>query len=532
MIFILTFELSKQDRNLPSYLDQWTPIHRGLTKACTVPYTLRAVCRSWYEICSSTPVLWSRILVDIGYRETPLREVERYLNASATSLLEINVTKREGFQITLEKGAPPLYDSDSDDGSDDDMDDPMNEETGDQEDYDVRPSGPSNEGSATSQRSLSSQSSDVDPLHEENSHIREVMRLILPHFDRCRVLRIEVRWAHQLPLLGHDFGGTSHHLEELKLWAYRDRGDVEIEPLPPSLPLSFPNMQHLVIDGANFRSTCLSCPESNNLFSTCQALVDVLINTDVAHDEDIQNMDLHAIMSLLSTLPHLKRLGFRDFDCNIDDMLLSEVPVLENLTSLSFDKIPYTISAFILQHQESRFLTDLRVANPFASPDFTEFDTLPNVHLLTIHGVFPPDLAPFIATLTNCTELNLVNIGAEESASLFRKMTDYGELNPYVAPKIRALNIVDIDHQWPEDQDSRFNLLPSLVRTRLEAATSTLATRWDIGPLSPLERLHVYSYDSMDDKTRMWLERHVSDFAYYHPSSAHVTPGMFYPIYW
>jgi hypothetical protein len=212
------------------------------------PYAIASVCSFWRDVMLMTPAFWTRIVILVDARPTPLSMIECQLAWTRNLPIEVTITSRATWRI---------------------------------------------------------------PVHpHEKARVASVMAIIAPQLRRCRKLRIDVSLSSSLPSFPSSFHGDAPLLEELRLECDSDDGDSDaaIGSLETQITTRFqcPALWKLAIDGRNFYNTCEEGKWPSFEFP---AVNDLAISRFTGHPNPLPLQD---ILSALCVMPNLTNLRLAD----------------------------------------------------------------------------------------------------------------------------------------------------------------------------------------------------------------------------
>ncbi|KAF9038054.1 hypothetical protein BJ165DRAFT_418764 [Panaeolus papilionaceus] len=179
------------------------------------PHSQARVCTRWRAILSSSPTIWTRVVVSrVSGDWTHPHELEEYLRWTKGHPIEVYIGNERNQRAELNGFGPNTV--------------------------------------------------------SERDMVAQYTALLRPHLWRCTVIDYHVQYSTSLPSLIHDLTGISEHLESLRL-VCDEECPASYKPtktLPPInaqiralLARSYPKLIALAIDGANFILACLYLPE-------------------------------------------------------------------------------------------------------------------------------------------------------------------------------------------------------------------------------------------------------------------------------
>lgn len=164
-------------------------------------HAVSSACRQWRDVTHNLPEYWSRLVIFIDEKFTPLSEVQKQIELSAHVPLDIFVVNR---------------DLDSDDEDDD-------------ENW-------------------------REKAEKENSRAEAVMKLLAPLIPRCRCCVFDVTYSSSLPYISQYFRGHAADLRVLKLHCR-----IDDRSRPPPVPeilaeenFTFPLLTTIALEGSTF----------------------------------------------------------------------------------------------------------------------------------------------------------------------------------------------------------------------------------------------------------------------------------------
>ncbi|KAH7929155.1 hypothetical protein BV22DRAFT_1192224 [Leucogyrophana mollusca] len=248
----------------------WDLVNHDFASGTLFPYSLAAVCPSWCDILSSFPEFWTRVVISIDARPTPLSDVRSYLQWSRDLPITVIVTRRDDKH---------------------------------EKDY-----------------------------TEEKNRVDAVIGCISEQLFRCETLRVNVIYSSSLPQLRKHFRGEALRLKNLLLES-ADFGGVDV-PDDTSQPLDIldlrcPFVERLYVDGWNFRDVCVADPAairwnyhySSYWFCQLQNLSDITISRYKASENGGRGLSMKATLKALAAMPRLHSLSIRavEFDNTVID---------------------------------------------------------------------------------------------------------------------------------------------------------------------------------------------------------------------
>jgi hypothetical protein len=224
-------------------------------------HAVSSVCRLWRDIAHNQPEYWSRLVIFIDKKFTPLSEVQKQIELSAHVPLDIFVVHRD------------LDTDDEDDG-----------EYG------------------------------REKAENENSRAEAVMKLLAPLIPRCRCFVFDVTYSSSLPYISQYFRGHAADLRVLKL-----QSKIDDSSRPPPVPeileeenFTFPTLTTIALEGSTFMDAC-------NVSSWREQLKTLAIDTfsitklDVSlpdENEDDDENDEDELFDLYALAKNLSNIGF------------------------------------------------------------------------------------------------------------------------------------------------------------------------------------------------------------------------------